>query len=181
MLARCALLLWMALPALAQKTEKRDERKLKPEHLPTPYTAAEIRAACLDGRASTYLIEVRARDAERQTFRFLKPDAEGVTLEISRTRQDGTPLAAPVTTRTTWKKLQAHASYAEKSTKVTDAQMKTPAGEYACRLYTQTQKAEGKTTLQRFYFAKKLFLAQKGFPITNTFISTYDIFAKYIL
>ena len=39
-------LLWMALPALAEKTEKKDERKLKPDHLPTPYTAAQIREAC---------------------------------------------------------------------------------------------------------------------------------------
>ena len=146
-------LLWMALPLLA---EKKDERKLKPDHLPTPYTAAEIRAASLDGRASTYLIEVPGQEAVRQTLRFLKPDAKGVTFEYSRTKQDGTPLGPAASSRATWKELQAHASYPQKSTKVTDARMKTPAGDYACRLYTQTEKAKGKTTVQRFYFATKL-------------------------
>jgi len=148
----CALLLPAALLCAAPE----DERRLEPGHAPTPYTAAQIREGCPQGRKAVYLVEAPGREAVRQTMRFLKCDAEGADLEVSRAKADGTAIGEPVTRRGTWKEFQAHGSFPEAATKVTEEALETPAGKFDCWLYTVTEEEEGSKSVQRYWFAKKL-------------------------
>jgi len=133
-----------------------DEKRLEKDHAPTPYTAAEIRSGCLEGRTSTYLMEVPGRDAFRQTLRFAKCDAEGADLEMSRTKTDGTPMGEPVKARETWKEFQSHGSFPEKDTKISEETITLPAGKFECVVYAVTVTQGEKTGIRRFHFAKKL-------------------------
>ncbi len=133
-----------------------DEKRLEPDHAPTPFTAAEIRTGCPEGRMAVYLLEAPGREAIKQTMRFLKCDEEGADLEVARAKKDGTAIGKPVTQRGTWKEFQAHGSFPEKATKVTEEAIETPAGKFDCWLYTVTEEEEGSKSVQRLWFAKKL-------------------------
>ena len=150
-------LVGLILAAPEEEGEKPDPRRLKPGHAPTPYTAEEIRKGCPEGRVSTYRIEIPGKDAFRQTYRFRNCDDEGADLETVQTTEDGKPLKEPTKSRGTWKQFQEHALYPEAATKITEETLKTPAGSFACLLYTVTVQApDGKTAVMRLHFAKTL-------------------------
>ena len=138
------------------KPKARDPRRLKPDHAPTPYTADQIRDGCRDGRTSTYRIEAPRRKTILQTLRFSNGTDKGCDLEVTRKTEDGTLFGKPTTARAPWAQLQSHASFPEKLTKVTDAEVTTPAGKFDCLLYTVTTRRGEITTVVRAYFAKKL-------------------------
>lgn len=133
-----------------------DPRRLKPDHAPTPYTAAQIRAGCPAGRASTYLVEAPDRADFKQIFRFVRCDEKGADLEVTRATTDGKAIGEPSVSYGTWKQYQSHGSYPEKATKISEAKVKLPAGEFDCWLYTVTKTTGEKTTVTRVWFAKKL-------------------------
>jgi len=147
----------LLLPAAAAPDEKpaEDPRRLKPGDAPTPYTADEIRKACPDGRTDVFRVEDFG-PVKIKTQKYGAGDEKGTTVEVTITKEDGTPLGNKTMTAT-WKDLQAHASFPEKDTKITEETIEVPAGKFDCRLYTLVQKdTDGETTTTRAYFAKSL-------------------------
>lgn len=126
------------------------DRQLKPDHHPAPYTAAQIRAGCPDGRSSTYRLEIYGEEM-LQRWRFDLGDAEGVTWTAQRLKPDGTPEGEPRAQRHEWVSLQAHASFLAAETQVRDETIETPVGTFACMRYTVTRskvvmgEVDGKT------------------------------------
>lgn len=128
------------------------------DHARTPYSAPEIRAACPEGRVSTYRIESgkTSDDATLQTFRFGKGDEAKTQLTVSMSKRDGTAIGPARSNPMNWRSLQSHASFPEKQTKITEGRAKTPTGEFDCWVYKVTQEAAGVETVRTFHFAKRL-------------------------
>ncbi len=84
-------------------------------------------------------------------MRFLLPNARGVEVE-SQNFRDGKPLGPVQGAPSPWKALQAHASFPSNITTVSDGAVKTPVGEFSCKVYTVIAPS-GKRVL---YFAKHL-------------------------
>jgi hypothetical protein len=129
-----------------------ESHRLRPDHLPTPFSAAQIRDGCPAGRT----IRLREENVgEPPTFRrivFTEGDAETSVQELQATDADGTPLGQPSLGRSTWLDLQRHASQPADATTVREVRLELPFGELDCWLYTvQAPDAE-----LRFWFAKEL-------------------------
>ena len=55
-----------------------------------------------------------------------------------------------------WKDLQAHASFPEKQTTIQKESFTVPAGTFDCWRYEVTLEKDGKTNVQRYWFAVNL-------------------------
>ena len=151
---RMALVLAILLGPLgiSSGAEPSTKRQLRPDHAPTPYSAAEIAARCVHGCTVVFELESPRGKVLQQT-RFLLPDAEGVDIETANLNpRTGKPFAKPGSARATWKTLQSHGSFPKANTTITDGVVETPAGRFECRVYTVTVPS-GKRVL---YFANGL-------------------------
>ena len=137
--------------------ETRDPHVLAPGRAPTPYTADEIRAGCPPGRTIRLRVDVVGETAFGRVSRFVECDQAGVTMEHSRLRLNGSPLAEPEVDRVTWRDLQAHASFAADHTTIESERIDTAIGELDCLRYT----VRDGTSDDVFWFAKDL----PGLPI----------------
>lgn len=123
----------------------------QPESAPTPYTAEQIRAASRDGRTWEYHVENRGQPARTRTIVMHRVTDENVEIETS-TRQGRRVIEEPERSTATWEELRQHALFPAASALVTDDVVTTPAGEFACRVYTIVS-SDG---LSRFFFARDL-------------------------
>lgn len=114
--------------------------------LPTPFSAAEIRAGCPAGRTIRLLVEpVSGAPYERMNL-FVDCDAEGATIESWVVGVDGEPVDRSAD-RSTWLDLQRHASFPAATTRRTEETVDLPLGRLECLVYTRDSGA-------RFVFAK---------------------------
>jgi len=141
-----------------------EARRLEATHAPTPYTAAQIRQGCADGRRATFRITTGAVPLV-QIWSFDRGDAEGCTVSTTTVDKDGSARGEPQIRRYTWKSLQAHASWPKAETAVTDDTITVEAGTFDCMLYTVTKSrpppSKGaekdvqadRTTVSKYWFA----------------------------
>jgi hypothetical protein len=134
-----------------------DSHILGPGLLPTPFTADEIRDGCRPGRTIRLLVEAPGEAAYVRVNRFGDVDAEGATLERWKVGPDGAPEGPITGGRTTWRELQAHASFSADATTVTRERITIPAGTFDCLRYTVTHDE----SVQTFWFA----LTAPGMPV----------------
>lgn len=140
-------------------TEDVDPHVMAPGQAPTPFTADEIREGCPAGRTARFRVEVRDETPFLRVSRFVECDAVGATPERSRQALDGSPLAEPQVDRTTWRDLQAHASFAAAGTTIEPERIVTAIGELDCLRYTVSEGA----TEDVFWFARDL----PGMPVQS--------------
>ncbi|HEX5135633.1 MAG TPA: hypothetical protein VFY93_01550 [Planctomycetota bacterium] len=152
-----------------------DPHRLRPDHAPTPFTADEIRDACGEGRTDSFRIERDGQKPLTHTMTFLKGDREGVDMEFTTKTEDG-KVAEPVKRHQTWKDLQAHASFPEGDTKLSEEAVEVPAGKFECVLYTVHRGGDDAPTL-RLWFAKKL----PGPPVKMTTEQTGKVVSSMTL
>jgi hypothetical protein len=145
---RFLAILALAALAVAGPDEK---NRLAPDHAPTPFSDAQIRAGCPEGRMTTFIVEQPGQPPSRQVTRFTRGDVDGTDYEIGTIGADGA-VGAPRVSHATWRKLQEHASYPAAATKITEETIIVPAGEFACWLYTVTTD----NAVRKFWFAKDL-------------------------
>ncbi|MEM7167292.1 MAG: hypothetical protein AAF581_17660 [Planctomycetota bacterium] len=119
-----------------------DSNRMSPEMAPTPYSAAELRAGCPDGRVVRLQGTAPGSKTPTTDFHFTDGDAEGVTVSGE---------------RTTWEELQSHASFPEESVTITTDSRMIPDGEYECWLYTvRTTDGDDNRIERRMWFARAL-------------------------
>jgi hypothetical protein len=134
-----------------------ESHRLQPDHLPTPFSAEQIRDGCPAGRTIRMQEEVAGEPPTFRRIVFTGVDAETSVQELQSTDADGAPLGEASLGRATWLDLQRHASQPADATTVEEVRLALPFGEFECWLYTvMAPDAE-----LRFWFAKEL----PGMPV----------------
>jgi hypothetical protein len=127
-----------------------DPRVLDPDHLPTPFSADEIRVGCPPGRT----IRVRVFELGQPPYvgvtKFVSGDAAGAEQESWRETPNGERLTEPRLVRSTWLELQGHASMPRATTTIDEETVDLPAGRYDCLRYTRREGDEETS----FWFAR---------------------------
>jgi hypothetical protein len=123
---------------------------------PPPFSAEQIRGATPNGR--TYIFRMTEADGGVITRRVVFSDVSDETASIEAIMLDeyGEPLGESDKNVVTWEDLVTHASYPRDHTVISDASVEVPAGTYAAKLYTVTERKEGKQQVTRAWFAKDL-------------------------
>lgn len=134
-----------------------DPHVLRADHLPTPFTAAEIREGCPPGRTIRSLVVRAGADPVVSVNRFVAGDADGADGEHWTETPDGRQLTEPAADRSTWLELQGHASMPADATNIDEETIDIPAGRYDCLRYT---RVDG-DTVDTFWFAR----AAPGMPL----------------
>jgi hypothetical protein len=127
-----------------------DPRQLRPDHLPTPFTAEEIRVGCPPGRTVRSLVVRPGVEPYLRVTRFVTGDPEGAEQESWTETPDGVRLTETKRRRSTWLEFQEHASMPADQTRIEEEAIEIPAGRYACLRYTRTDG----DTVDTFWFAR---------------------------
>lgn len=129
-----------------------ESHRLQPDHLPTPFSAAQIRAGCPAGRTIRIREETPGEAPSFRRIRFVQVDGETAVQEFQATDEDGLPTGEPTLRQSTWLDLQRHASQPAEATAVQEVSLSLPFGDFDCWLYTVRRHAAE----LRFWFAKEL-------------------------
>ena len=129
-----------------------DPHQLRPDHLPTPFTADEIRLGCPPGRTVRSLVIEAGSEPYVGVTRFVTVDAEGAEQESWRETPAGVRLTEPQRRRSRWLDFQGHASMPAATTDITEEEIDIPAGRFACLRYT---RRDG-DSVSTFWFARSV-------------------------
>jgi len=127
-----------------------DPHILQPDHLPTPFTAAEIREGCRPGRMVRSLVVEGGGEPYVHVTQFVAADETGADQDSWTETPDGRRLTEPRRRRSTWLEFQGHASMPAASTTIEPETIDIPAGHYDCLRYIRT---EG-DSVATFWFAR---------------------------
>ena len=134
-----------------------DANRIRPDHLPTPFSAADIRAGCPVGRTIHVQSEAAGCELTFRQIRFVEVDADGAVQEFQSTDGEGLPIGEPTLRRSSWLELQHHASQPASATVIDEVDLELPFGTEACWRYT-VSGGDGYVT---FWFAK----VRAGMPV----------------
>ena len=134
-----------------------DDHQLRPDHLPTPFSAAQIGEATRPGHTSRLRIEAVGEDPQLRVTRFVETDADGAVQESQRFNMAGEPLGDPVRRRSSWLDFQEHASFPAATTTRTEEPIELEFGRFDGLHYT----AVDGDRLEHFWFA----VALPGMPV----------------
>ena len=134
-----------------------DANRIQPDHLPTPFSAADIRAGCPLGRTIRLQNEAPGGELTFLQIRFVEVDADSAVQEFQPTDRDGRPIGEPTPRRSSWLELQQHASLSAAATVIDELDLELPFGTEACWRYTVSTD-DGSVTL---WFAK----GRAGMPV----------------
>jgi hypothetical protein len=129
-----------------------DPRRMRPDHAPTPFSAAEIRKGCPTGRTVRFLVEPPDAQPYFEVTRFVATDEQGADHESQRRSIDGEPLEPAVSRRSGWEEFQLHASFPSTLTTIVEEEVEVQAGRFACLRYT----VETDDRVESFWFAREL-------------------------
>jgi hypothetical protein len=127
-----------------------ENHRLQPDHLPTPFSADDIRAASPAGRR----IRIRTEGRDGTTYRevrYLTTDADGATQAFTPTDVEGDPIGPSVERRSRWLDLQEHASFPAGQATVEETHLDVAWGREPCWHY-RVSKGEAET---RYWFAQR--------------------------
>jgi hypothetical protein len=134
-----------------------DANRTRPDHLPTPFSAADIRTACPLGRTIRLRSETPRGEPTYRQIRFVEVDADGAVQEFHATDAGGHPIGEPTRHRSSWLDLQRHASQPTSAAVIDEVVLPLPFGSEACWRYTVSGGEEDVT----FWFAK----SRAGMPV----------------
>jgi hypothetical protein len=134
-----------------------DPHLLHPDHLPTPFTADEIRANSQPGRTVSSLVTRLGEEPVVRVTRSTSVDEAGWQWDTWTEAPDGRRLSEPERGEATWLELQRHASMPAAITRIDEETIDIPAGRYECLRYT---RADGES-VDTFWFAE----SEPGAPL----------------
>jgi hypothetical protein len=134
-----------------------DSNRVQRDHLPTPFSAVDIRAGCPLGRTIRLQSEAAGGELTYRRIRFVEVDADGAIQESHSISAEGEPLGDATLRRSSWVELQHHASLPVAGTVIDEADLALPFGTESCWRYTLGSGDEGVT----FWFAKR----RAGMPV----------------
>ena len=125
---------------------------MKLAHLPTPFSAEEIRANCGPGTFREFHISTGGITLT-QKLTFVKGDEWGTAFHFSLSGPGGGDPQVSNKPYSLWTTFQSHASYPASETTLRQGVITVPAGRFPCWIYKQT---DSKGTTSETYFAKSL-------------------------
>ncbi|MBM7784105.1 hypothetical protein [Tenggerimyces flavus] len=134
-----------------------DPRQLEPDHLPTPFTAAEIRDASPPGKTVRVLVESDGEGPYLTVTRYDSCDSEGAIRQAWQESPEGIRLSEPQEFQSAWLDLQAHASFPVATTTRDEVELDTPFGRLDCLRYVRRDGDDVDT----FWFARSM----PGMPV----------------
>jgi hypothetical protein len=134
-----------------------DPHQLEADHLPTPFTAAEIRDATLPGHTLRLRVEVQGQEPILRATRFVETDDQGAVQEFRRFTPKGEPLDEPVRRRSSWLDFQRHASFPAATTSVSEEPIELEFGRFDALHYM----AVDGDRVEHYWFARSL----PGMPV----------------
>jgi hypothetical protein len=134
-----------------------ESHRLQPDHLPTPFSAAQIRDASPTGRLIKVRTDVPGQPPTYRQIEYIATDHEGSTQVFTPTDANGQPISPGVTRQSSWLDLQRHASQPADRTTCGEVSRQLTWGIEPCWLYVV--RDEGEET--RFWFAQRL----PGMPV----------------
>src|SRR5690348_14523931 len=129
--------------------DRSDPHVLEEGHHPTPFTAADIRAASRPGRTVRQRIEVDGEPTVLRIQQWVSADDEGATRIVGTLQADGSWTDVR-RSRSTWLALQGHASMPIETTTIEEVTLDSPMGPLACLRYT----ALDGDAIETFWFAR---------------------------
>lgn len=129
-----------------------ESHRLRPDHHPTPFSAAQIREAFVPGHIVRSRVVTAGAEPVVRVRQSLRADAERGVYLMWTEGPDGTPIDEAGEASSTWLELQGHASMPIDATTIEPVSIEVPMGSYHGLLYTRT---EG-DTVDRFWFATAL-------------------------
>lgn len=133
-----------------------DPHVLEAGHHPTPFTAAEIRAASTPGKRITQVIEVAGEPPLTRVLQWTDVDEEGGT-GLSYTIDADGNRSEVRRSRSTWLVLQHHASMPVATTTIDEVVLDSPLGPLDCLRYTRVDGG----AVDIFWFAREF----PGMPV----------------
>jgi hypothetical protein len=130
---------------------------LEAGHHPTPFTAAEIRAASPPGTLITQVIDAAGEPPLTLVVQWTGVDEEGGTA-VSYSIDAGGARSVPQRSSSSWLELQRHASMPVATTTIDEVVLDSPLGRLDCLRYT---RVENEGTISTFWFAR----AYPGMPV----------------
>lgn len=134
-----------------------DPHRLRPDHLPTPFTAAEIRDATRPGHTLRLRLEASGDEPVERVTRFVETDDEGAVQESQRFNAAGEPLEEPSWRRSSWLDFQSHASFPAATTTRGEEPIDLAFGRFDAWRYTVVEENRE----ERYWFARDL----PGMPV----------------
>ncbi|MGG5258975.1 hypothetical protein [Phycicoccus avicenniae] len=117
-------------------TSAHDPHLLEPDHLPTPFTADEIRYATPEGRTQVVLVEPAGQEPVCRAVRWTQVGPEGAVQVRTPLDADGEPAGEGGSEEVTWRELQAHASFPAVRSSVERVRLEHALGDLDCLRYT---------------------------------------------
>lgn len=133
-----------------------EENRLKPDHAPTPFSAADIRQGCPPGYWIKFKIETPGKSPRYQVTTFKNGTDEGTDFETVNLDEKGDKIGDRQTARATWQDLQAHASFPQAHTRIQPELYTTPMGTFEGWLYIVISVEKDKKKVQQFRFARSI-------------------------
>ena len=134
-----------------------DGNRVRPDHLPTPFSAVDIRAGCPVGRTIRVQSEASGGEPTFLRIRFVEVDPDGAVQEFQPTDREGLPVGEPTRRRSSWLDLQLHATQPAAATTIDEVDLELPFGTEPCWRYT-VSAGDGTVT---YWFAK----SRAGMPV----------------
>ncbi|MFT7678217.1 MAG: hypothetical protein ACI8QC_002203 [Planctomycetota bacterium] len=128
------------------------ENRLQSEHLPTPFSAEQIRLGSPADCVLTFRMEAIGKADSSMRMRFYEPTEQSTRFEISMLDLEGKLIGEPRNSSSTWAGLQSHASFPSARTELTRERHSFPLGSPECLLYTVTLEQDGWHKVSRFWF-----------------------------
>jgi hypothetical protein len=115
-----------------------ESNRLQQDHLPTPFSAAQIRDASRPGRTVRSLIVRSGAEPVVRVHRFISGDADRGIGESWTETPAGDRLTEPERDESNWLELQGHASMPADRTRIEEETFEIPAGRFEGWRYTRT-------------------------------------------
>ena len=138
-----------------------EANRLKPDHAPAPFSAAEIRDSIYNGLRFKYQLQATDKPVIFAVITFWAWSEEGVTVEAVRFDSEGKQVGEKKINCMEWEEIQKLGSFPEADTKITSETINTPAGTFECWLYKVTSGGKKEKHVERHWFAKTM----PGLPV----------------
>lgn len=126
-----------------------ESNRLRPDHHPTPFSAAQIRDGFVVGRIVRSRVVTAGAGPVVRVRRHIRAEAEAGVYQFWEEGPDGEPLGEPEEAASNWLELQGHASMPVDATTIEPVTIDVPMGRFEGLLYTRVDR----DTVDRFWFA----------------------------